>query len=167
MSDFTNKLNKFKLYYVPPKTVVEKDIQKEEAYDKYTKAVSMTLAVPLFLQGYQITLINKPGMSSTFNRISKLKWLSVLGATGLGLYHLFELDKRLTYLNRIYPEKTEYQKNLSREAVLHKLRGEQQGKKQFTAQETQIYKKMYSLGSNPSAKATKSYIPVDFKPDDE
>ena len=167
MSDFTNYLHRFKVFYVPNQIPIEKDILKEEAFAKYSKGVSLALWVPVLLQGYQLTLVNKPELVTKLNRIRQLKWLSALGATAFGLFHTFELDKRWEYLDRIYPEKTEYQKNLSREAELYKLRGEQEEKKQFSTAETDVYKRMYSLGKHRSSKPVPDFIPTDFRPDDE
>ena len=167
MSDLSSRLNRLKQFYITKGSVREKDLQKEETYVKYCNAVSLGLAFPLGFQIYQIFLINKPDNVAKYNKIRQLKWASVMVATGLGLYHLFDLDKKWEYLDRFYPEKSEYQKNLAREAEMFVLRGKQEAKTSFTNSETDVYKKMYSLGTHKSVKPVKDRIPADFAPDDE
>ena len=72
-----------------------------------------------------------------------------MSALGLGVFEKFALEKQWTYLNRLYPEPTELQKTLYREAMLYKeidyQEKDQKDKLRIDPTTKQIYTQMYQL----------------------
>ena len=167
MSDFTSGLNRFKLFYIPKGLGVEKDIRKEEVFTQYNKKVSLALTIPIAFQFYQLLLINKPQYIAQLNRVRQFKWTSLLLSTAYGVYEMVELDRKWLNLERKFPERSAYQKNLATETELYVLRKKEEKAKTYTQAETDVYKKLYSLGTHTRPNPVKNRIPVDFRPDDE
>ena len=97
--------------------------------------------------------------------MTQLKWVTFVAALGLGVFEHFDLNKKWQYLNRFYPEATEFQKNLAREAELHKFRGmrpELSGK-DLSLQEKMIYSQMYRLAPYTPITSDRSFMPEDWK----
>ena len=88
-----------------------------------------------------------------------------MAAFGLGVFEHFDLNKKWQYLNRFYPEATEFQKNLVREAELHRFRGQlpNLGGKELTLQEKMIYSQMYRLAPYQPLTQDRSFMPEDWK----
>jgi len=55
-----------------------------------------------------------------YRRVRLLKAATFFGALALSSYELMNMRKQWTYYDRFYPEATELQKTLSREAVMFK-----------------------------------------------
>ena len=89
----------------------------------------------------------------TASRVQKLKWLSLLGAVAAGLYETSELDKAWRYLNRYYPETSEYQKTLEREAKMafqNRERVDLDEDNIIGSRSKYLYDQMYHLPLNPT-----------------
>ena len=171
MTDLTQNINRLKRYYVSKESLIDKDLQKENVFREYSTRVTTFFLAPLSLQVYQLLLLNRPESSATYHRIAKFKWFSLLAATGFGIWELFNLDKKWTYINRVYPEPTPYQKSLQKEAELFKLRDERPKdftkKKSLGVDESLTYAQMYRLSPHTSAAPPIDHIPTDLKQNDE
>ena len=143
MTDLTKDVNRLKLVFVPKGATRDKDLLKEESYNQYCGKVCAFFGPALGLQIYQMSLINKPDMITRYTRVAQFK------------------------LNRFYPEPTEFQKNLSREADLFLYRKENEkefeNKTDLGIRERMIYKQMYKLNPNLSMIPQGDIKPVDFK----
>lgn len=77
--------------------------------------------IPLGFQVWQLLLVNQHEHAALYYKVRVLKALTFGAALLLGVREKFELEKQWTYLNRFYPEPTELQKGLIRDAELFKL----------------------------------------------
>ena len=171
MADLTPNINRLRKSYVNTGMLREKDLEKEETYQKYASKVNILMAIPISLQVYQCMLINKAESLGRYNTVRQLKWFSLVAALGLGLNEMFELNKKWQYLDRLYPEQTAYQKSFTEQAELFKIN---QGmdknvpdKKELLPRERSTYRKMYSLGPSPGYQGEKNHLPNDMKYEDE
>ena len=144
MSDITRDINSIKQNFIFKGDLREKDLEKTRYYGVYSKTVVLLTSIPIGLQIYQATLINKAESLEKYNRIRQLKWAGAVVALSFGVHSLFDLDKKWQFLERLFPEMSEYQKNLSREAQLFKIRGDDKRefkpKTQFSVDEARTYR---------------------------
>ena len=59
-----------------------------------------------------MTLVGIPEKAALFHRARVFKLATFTGALALGLYERSNFYKRLEYMNRYYPEPTEFQRDL-------------------------------------------------------
>lgn len=78
-----------------------------------------------------------------------MKIATFAGALVFGYYELYKFDKYWTFLNRFYPEPTQLQKGLYRDALLFKERNFQptsfEERTKIDASTAQVYEQMYRL----------------------
>ena len=120
MSDLAQQAKYLRYYYTSEETLQDKDIQKNQSYDQYSQRVGALFLVPLGLQVWQLSLVNNFEKAALYRKVRILKTLAFGGALFLGLQQKWDLEKKWTYLNRIYPEPTELQKTLYRDAMIFK-----------------------------------------------
>ena len=177
MSNLTKDVNLLRATFVSDSTIFTKDVEKDITYLKFSYSLKL-LSIPAFcFQLYQISLVNKPHLISTWERITKYKWYSALAALGYGLAGILYLDQKFFDIDRYLSEKTQYQKDLQNEAKLYKLRNEKETtyeeiKKNLNIDHYITYQQFYKLNKahmyTPAHEFSK---PSDFYrrdlPDDE
>ena len=120
MSDLAQQAKYLRYYYTSEETLQDKDIQKNQTYEQYAQRVGALFLVPLGIQFWQLSLVNNFEKAALYRKVRILKTLTFGGALMLGLHQKWDLEKKWTYLNRIYPEPTELQKTLYRDAMIFK-----------------------------------------------
>ena len=86
------------------------------------------------------------------NRVQKLKYLSLIGALFLGVNEQSVLDHSWRYLDRYYPETSEYQKALERDAEMafkNKRKTDVLAPVYMGAKSRYVYDQMYQLPKDP------------------
>jgi hypothetical protein len=132
--------------------VRDKDVLKNQAHADYCNNVGTLMSVPFFFQMWQIGLTGNEASVSLYRKVRFFKTASLVGAFALGAYEMHKLQGKWTYYNRFYPEATELQKGLEREALMfketsytEKTVAERMDATQSTASR-QNYERFYSLG---------------------
>ena len=101
------------------------------------------------LQFWQLSLVNDFARAALYRRVRVLKTLAFGGALFLGLQQKWDLEKKWTYLNRVYPEPTELQKTLYRDAMMFKEHAFEpkpiEERIQIDADTTKVYEQLYRL----------------------
>eukprot|EP00347_Sterkiella_histriomuscorum_P003921 403362425 len=149
MSDLSGDARFLKYHYTSDESLLDKDTLKNQSFNKLQTCVSGLFMFPFGLQFAQLYFINIPEKAALYQKIKFLKVLTVVGAIGVGYYELHKFDKYWTFLNRFYPEPTQLQKGLYRDAMLFKEKQYQpvpfEEKTKIDATTTQIYEQMYRL----------------------
>ena len=171
MSDLTSRVKDLKANFVSQGSLRFKDSEKEATFSQYSKKLTLFFLPAFGLQFYQLKLFNQVEKAALFQRVARLKWLSALAALSLGTYELFDLDKKWLYIDRKYPEQTQYQRDLKKEVELMKLRnkislGENESQI-YKLQKIMNYKQMYMLPPPIESNVPDLHIPGDFEADDE
>lgn len=120
MADLIKEANWLRFYFTSDDAVKDKDLLKDQAHIKTSQKVSTLMTVPFFFQLWQLSLVNHPDSIQLYRRVRILKAATFLGAVALSSYELINMRKQWTYYDRFYPEATELQKTLSREAMMFK-----------------------------------------------
>ncbi len=76
--------------------------------------------LPAAFQVWQILLVNNVEKIALYRKVRLLKAITLFGAVGLGFKEKLNLEYQWEYYNRFYPEPTELQRTLTREALLFK-----------------------------------------------
>jgi hypothetical protein len=120
MADSIREVNWLRFYYTSEDAVKDKDLLKNEAHIKLTHKVNALMAVPLFFQVWHLGLINHASKVSLMRKVRMFKLTSFVGAAAIGGYELINMRKQWTFYDRFYPEPTELQKGLTRDAMIYK-----------------------------------------------
>lgn len=120
MADLIKEANWLRFYFTSDDAVKDKDLLKDQAHIKTSQKVSTLMTVPFFFQLWQLSLVNHPDSIQLYRRVRIFKAATFLGAVALSSYELINMRKQWTYYDRFYPEATELQKTLSREAMMFK-----------------------------------------------
>ncbi len=84
-----------------------------------------------------------------YRKVRALKFVSLLGACALGFREKLQLEYQWQYYNRFYPEPTELQKTLTREALSFKesqyQAPSQEDRTRLDVDTAKIYEQMYRL----------------------
>lgn len=151
MGDLMKEANYLKFYHQSEAALKDKDYLKNETHMTHSKKVSSLFAVPLFFQMWQLSLTGHEAQVARYKQIRMFKFVTFLGAAALGSYELIQLRKKWAYYDHFYPEPTELQKTLFREAMLfkeadHKVSSVQERMAVLEDPKArQIYSQMYSL----------------------
>ena len=149
MADLQKHLEFLQTNYVLDGQLREKDILKQESFDTYQRKIGGLFLFPLGFQAYQLTLINNPAKVGLYNTVQKFKWIAFALTVSLGVHEYIQLGDKWRFINRAFPEATEYQKTLELEALMHKERRieeEELRDGEFMDQETRhVYDQMYQL----------------------
>ena len=76
--------------------------------------------VPLGFQAWQLALVNQAEKAALYRKVRILKAITFVSAFALSFNEKTVLEKQWTYYNRFYPEPTELQRGLARDAELFK-----------------------------------------------
>ena len=120
MADLIKEANWLRFYFTSDDAVKDKDILKDQAHLKSTHKISNLMTVPFVFQIWQLSLVSHPDSIQLYRKVRVLKAATFFGALALSTYELLNLRKQWTYYDRFYPEPTELQKTLSREAMMFK-----------------------------------------------
>ena len=149
MSHLTQDVNRLKKSYVNEASLHDKDWLKDEAYLKFSYSTKFFFAAPMGLQVYQFLLAGNPASKAQYANIAKYKWFSFVGALTYGLWAHFRLYSKWDLINKEYPEPTQYQQTLKKEAQLFLLRNEKEkeyaSKSEIGIFDKITYQQMYQL----------------------
>ena len=120
MADLVKDVKYLRYYYSSEDSLKDKDILKNQSFQKYATKVSSLFLLPAAFQVWQILLVNNVEKLALYRKVRILKALTLFGAFGLGFREKLNLEYQWEYYNRFYPEPTELQKTLTREAQLFK-----------------------------------------------
>ena len=120
MADLMKDANYLRYYYTSEAMNLDKDICKDKTYLDYQKKCGGLMMIPMGLTVAQISLLGKdPSIfSGTYMKIRVLKTIALGGALALCLNESVAMRKQLTYYDRFYPEATQLQKQLTKEAQI-------------------------------------------------
>ena len=76
--------------------------------------------LPLGFQLWQLSIANHEAQLALYQKVRMFKAAAFAGAVCLSMWQLTTLKKQWMYYDRFYPEPTELQKTLHREALLYK-----------------------------------------------
>ena len=106
MSQLLRNIHAMKHQWVADDTLLDKDIQKNKAYARFIKNVQNLFLFPLAFQFWQLYLVNQTTKIRLYNQVRQLKVIALGAALTFSVFELSDLNKRWTYLNRLYPEPT-------------------------------------------------------------
>ena len=118
MSDLIKDANYLRYYFTNEAMSMDKDVCKDQAFLDYKRKCTGLMALPIGLTLWQMTIVNDVAHAGTYYKLRALKTIALGGAMALCLWEYTNLQKKLTYYNRFYPEATELQKQLTREAQI-------------------------------------------------
>ena len=119
MADSIREVNFLRKYYTTDAAMKDKDFLKNESFKKYESHVGVLFSVPAAFQVWQLGLVNGE-CQRMYRRVRGFKIASFTGAVLMGAFELSNLKKEHTYYDRFYPETTELQRTLLREAAMLK-----------------------------------------------
>ena len=122
MADTHKDLDYLRFFYSSEESLKDKDILKNQAYQKYSSNVSLLFFIPGALQLAEINKINVASEVSMFKYIRQVKYFALFGAFAAAYLEKSNLDKKMTYYDRFYPEPTQLQRSLVQEAQMFKQR---------------------------------------------
>ena len=120
MTDLMQDVNYLRFFHTTNSSVQDKDILKNDAHMQYSKTVSALMTPVMFFQFWQMGLSGHASQLAMYRKVRIFKVGTLIGAVSIGAYEMHRLQKKWTYYNRFYPESTELQKSLEREAMSFK-----------------------------------------------
>lgn len=120
MSDSLREINWLRYWHQSEDAMKDKDILKDEAHIALKNKINGLYALPLAFQLWQLSLCNHAEKSALYKQVRVLKTLAFFGATAAATYEYLNLRRQWTYIDRFYPEPTELQKGLTRDAMIYK-----------------------------------------------
>ncbi|CDW88129.1 UNKNOWN [Stylonychia lemnae] len=149
MSDLVGEAKFLKFHYTTEESLLDKDILKNKSWDKFEYKVKSLFLLPLGFQCWQISLINNVEKAELYRKVRHFKVLTLLGALSIGIYEKIKLERYWVYLNRFYPEPTQLQKSLYRDAMMFKELNYQEksleDRQKLDSDTVKIYEQMYRL----------------------
>ncbi len=120
MSDLLNDAKYLKYYHTSQESLLDKDVLKNKTFDKYCNKVTTAFVLPLGFQLWQISLVNNFEKAALYRKVRIFKAFTFFGVLAVAVYEKYELERHWSFINRFYPEPTELQKSLFRDAMLFK-----------------------------------------------
>ena len=120
MGDLVRDAKYLRYYHTSEEMLKDKDILKNQTFQQYQNKVGALFLVPLAFQLWQIALVNNIERAGLYRKVRILKSLTLFGALGLGLKEKLSLEYQWQFYDRFYPEATELQKSLTRDAMAFK-----------------------------------------------
>ena len=124
MADTHKDLDLLRFYYSSEESLKDKDLLKSEAFTEYQRRVATLFSIPAVLQLAQISTVNRSSHVNLYKYFRNLKVASLIGGFACVWYEKMQLEKKWTYYNRFYPEPTQLQRSLVKEAQIYKIREE-------------------------------------------
>ena len=116
MADTHKDLDYLRFYHASEDSLKDKDLLKNQAFEKYKRNVAVLFAVPAGLQIAHISTINRTSQGPLFRSVRQLKVLAFLGSFACFWHEKLSLEKKWTFYNKFYPEPTQLQRSLVTEA---------------------------------------------------
>jgi hypothetical protein len=116
MSDLLKDVNLLRYYHTSEDMLKDKDYQKNLLHIAFENKVNTLMIVPFFAQIYQLTLSGHADKLALYKQVRAFKTLSLIGGVAFSFYELSILNHKWKYIDRFYPEPTQLQKTLEREA---------------------------------------------------
>ena len=120
MADLVKDVKYLRYYYSSEDSLKDKDILKNKTFQQYSTRVGSLFLLPAAFQIWQILLVNNVDKLALYRKVRILKAITLMGAVALGFREKLNLEYQWQYYDRFYPEPTELQKSLTREALLFK-----------------------------------------------
>ena len=120
MGDLVKDVKYLRFYHTSEEMSKDKDILKNQTFDAYANRVGTLFLLPLGFQLWQLSLVNNFEKVALYRKVRVLKALSFMGAVAFGMKEKLNLEYQWQYYDRVYPEATELQKTLTREAMAFK-----------------------------------------------
>ena len=150
MGDLVRDVKYLRFYHTSEDMTKDKDILKNQSFDKYAQRVTGLFVPAVLFQFWQIALVNNFECAALYRKVRVLKFLSLTGAIALGVREKLRLEYQWQYYDRFYPEATELQKSLTREAMAFKeaqfTEATIEERTKLTSDQAKIYEQMYRLG---------------------
>ena len=127
------------------------------------------MSVPFVFQLWQLGLTGHECSTSLYRKVRFLKSASLLGAFAFGAYEMHKLQNKWTYYNRFYPEPTELQKAIDREAFMFKESAmadktvEERMASMASPDAKNKYARFYSLGAQPFPEGEQDFNAAEHK----
>jgi hypothetical protein len=151
MSDLIKEASWLRYYYQGEEALKDKDILKDQAHMKLKQSTSALFAIPFAFQLWQISLCNQQESIAMYRRVRFFKSVAFTGAVAAATLEYLNMRKKWTYYNQFYPEATELQKTLHRDAMMFKESNykpkttDERAKLMQDAKTQQMYAQMYQL----------------------
>ena len=148
MSDIVQYANYLRFYHTSDDSLKDKDLLKNQVYNTYQTKVGALFLIPLGFQFWQLYLVNNFDKLALYKKVRIFKFLTFVGALGLGINEKWNLEKQWQYINRFYPEPTELQKSLYKDAMMFKeinYEPKSSKDKKLDQKTKQLYTSMYQL----------------------
>lgn len=120
MSDLLKDVNLLRYYHTSEDMLKDKDYQKNTLHIAFENKVHTLMVVPFLAQIYQLSLSGHADKLALYKQVRAFKTLSLFGGLAFGFYELSILNHKWKYIDRFYPEPTQLQKTLEREAQQYK-----------------------------------------------
>ena len=167
MGDLVRDVKYLRYYYTSEDMLKDKDILKNQTYMKYQTTVGSLFLVPLAFQLWQIGLVNNVEKIALYRKVRVLKFVSFVAACALGMKEKLNLEYQWQFYDRFYPEATELQKTLTREAQTFKEQDYQEPsieeRRKLTVDQAKIYEQMYRLPPQKFSDADEDPNPPSIK----
>ena len=92
MGDLVKDVKYLRYYYTSEDMTKDKDILKNQTFTTYSNRVSALFMLPLGFQLWQISLVNNFEKAALYRKVRILKFLSFVGAVGLGVREKLSLE---------------------------------------------------------------------------
>ena len=172
MADSIKDLQYLRFYYSSEESLKDKDILKNQAFEKYTWNTSMLFMIPAALQVAQISQLNRPSRVPIYKYLRHLKIFSLFGGIACAFNEKLLMEKKWRYYDHFYPEPTQLQKTLVQDAQIQKIReeaglGEQEEsleeQQNLDPETTKVYEQMYQLPPQRFVEAERDWNPAVIK----
>jgi hypothetical protein len=149
MGDLVRDVKYLRYYHTSEDMLKDKDILKNQSFLKYQTTVSTLFLLPLGFQFWQLTLMNNPAKAALYSKVRTFKLLTFIAACALGFNEKLNLEYQWQYYDRFYPEATELQKTLTRDAQIFKEQAFEEpsieDRRKMSIEQAKIYEQMYRL----------------------
>ena len=149
MGDLIRDVKYLRYYYTSEDNTKDKDILKNQTFQKYSQRVGSLFLLPLTFQLWQMWLVNNVEKIALYRKVRILKSLTFVGALALGVNEKLNLEYQWQYYDRFYPEPTELQKTLTRDAFAFKesqfVVPSEEERTRLDLDTAKIYEQMYRL----------------------
>ena len=149
MGDLVNNVKYLRYYFTSDDNLKDKDILKNQTFQKYSQRIGTLFLLPFTFQLWQIYLVNNVERLALYRKVRVLKALTFVGALALGVNDKINLEYQWQYYDRFYPEATELQKTLTRDALAFKESQyevpSEEDRTKLDTDTAKIYEQMYRL----------------------
>lgn len=120
MSDLLKDVNLLRYYHTSEDMLKDKDFEKNALHIAFENKIHALMFVPFCAQLYQLGLSGHAESVHRYKQVRAFKTLSLAGGLLFGMYEWSTLQRKWKYIDRFYPEPTQLQKTLEKEALVYK-----------------------------------------------